>query len=127
MCAERQDDLAHEILSIEEGVDRHRHVAPPNRITEKDDIVLAEIGQLANDFRTGVFFLLLLGGFCRGTVFLRIRLDGLDFKEVTVRAFGDHLCKNLCVSLLDVADTACVFVGAREVHDKDTLIASCRC
>ena len=73
-----------------------------------------------------MFFLFLLGGFRCGTVFLRIRLDGLDFKDVTVRAFGDHLCKNLCVSLLDVADTACVFVSAREVCDKDALIASCR-
>ena len=43
MGAERDDRLAREIVALKDGVAKHRKVAPPDRISEIDCIVVVKV------------------------------------------------------------------------------------
>ena len=61
--AERNDALAGErpgAVGLEERVDGHRHVPPPVRVTEEDDVVRADVGWRALQLRPRPLVLLAL-------------------------------------------------------------------
>ena len=43
MSGEKDDGLAAEIISVEKGIDGHRHVVPPQGIANEDDIIVGEV------------------------------------------------------------------------------------
>ena len=57
MRAERADILASPIVRLEEGVDAHGQVAPPNRIAQIDGLVGSDVDVVAKS-RSGAFVLL---------------------------------------------------------------------
>ena len=52
MCIERDNNLIGKVIAVHKGIDRHRHIAPPYRVAEENNVILLHIIDSSAQFGT---------------------------------------------------------------------------
>ena len=115
MGAKGNNGLAFPVVFLNEGVNSHRHVAPPIGITEVHYIIFFNF-YIALYFRTCAGFLFLLCLFHAWRVFCRIRFYRDDVEEFATGLLGNHFRHDVRVPFLDMTYIIILIGSRKESH-----------
>ena len=124
MSAERSYGLAPPVVLLQEGVDWHRHVAPPVGITDENHIIILN-SDIIFDGRTSFTSLFLLGYLHNRIIgIMRIIIFRNNLKQRATGHLSYHFCYDMGITLRYVTDTI-VFTGMGEKNHENLFVCQC--
>ncbi len=115
MGEEGDHGLALPVVFFDEGVEKHRYVAPPVGITDEYGVIFLDI-HIALDGGAGVAVQLFLGQIDAFLVVVRVGFLWHDLEQCATGFLSNHLGDDFSVAFVDVADGV-VLSGAGEIHN----------